>query len=136
MTTLFLLLAAFSAIPFATLNKKHINYNFAKENISSSNISDATGKGNCSRENTGKTLENDSANWVEQNVSTEKTNDLFEHNKKVTDKKDAVAGIKAFNKELPTLKGSGIIHETEENKIILEGWKKNVTAKNDIGSCK
>lgn len=108
MTTLFLLLAALSAVPFSTLNEKHINYvagkDLGKENTRN-NISDANGTGNCSRESVEKTSANDSANWAKENCTAEKTNDLSESYEEVGNKSRENEGAKTANGELIAAKG-------------------------------
>lgn len=106
MTTLFLLLAALSVVPFSiTLNEKHINYvatkDLGKENTRN-NITDANGTGNCSRENVEKTSGNDSA---KENCTVEKTNDLSESYEEIGNKSCENEGTGTSNGELIAAKG-------------------------------
>lgn len=95
MTTLFLLIAALSAVPFSTLNEKHINYVAEKDlgkGNTRNNIGDANGTANCSTE---KTSKNDSANWT-----AGKNNDLSEGHGAVCNKSRGNEETKTINEKL------------------------------------
>lgn len=87
MTTLFLLLVAFSALSFTTLNEKHISYvsatDFGKKNTRN-NASDVNDTENCSRKNSEKARINDSANWGIGKLISERNNVLSRTDKKIT----------------------------------------------------
>lgn len=124
MTTLFLLLAALSALPFSTLYEKHINYistkDLGKENTRN-NISDANDTGNCSRKSIEKTPINESASGAEGNVTAEKGHDLSESYEEVGNKSGGAMKLIADDKSF--------VGENTEEKV-NEG--KNTQGREDI----